>query len=307
MVWVFLARYAAGATRSGPGRPGSCRRGSTRSSSAGPACAAWSPSRRRSSSPRASTDREILLLIAFTVVAGTLFIQGLTLPWLARRLDVPPPDPMDDALARATLLQQASKAGFTELAEAGVRRPARRHRPDPAADRPAQLRGLGAPRHDRRPGVAERPLRPGPARDDRGRAAPGAGDPQVGHGRLRGDRRRARDARRRGVDDRRRDRGARADQAGQRDPLPDRRGVRRPAARSRWPTYLAASSARPASTTAPSGSRCATAWSAATSPAATPHRCSTPPRTSTRSQHPVMQSVEPDEDWRWCYVHHLTA
>ncbi|GEP38614.1 Na+/H+ antiporter [Nocardioides psychrotolerans] len=56
--------------------------------------------------------REVLLLIAFTVVAGTLFIQGLTLPWLARRFRVPSPDPMDDALARATLLQQASKAGF---------------------------------------------------------------------------------------------------------------------------------------------------------------------------------------------------
>ena len=59
--------------------------------------------------------REVLLLIAFTVVAGTLFIQGLTLPLLARWLNVPAPDPMDDALARATLLQQASKAGFEEL------------------------------------------------------------------------------------------------------------------------------------------------------------------------------------------------
>lgn len=34
---------------------------------------------------------------------------------LARRLNVPSPDPMDDALARATLLQQATKAGFAEL------------------------------------------------------------------------------------------------------------------------------------------------------------------------------------------------
>ena len=25
------------------------------------------------------------------------------------------------------------------------------------------------------------------------------------------------------------------------------------------------------------------------------------------STHPVMQSAEPGEDWRWCYVHHLTA
>ncbi|GEP33733.1 Na+/H+ antiporter [Nocardioides szechwanensis] len=65
--------------------------------------------------PEDTEHREVLLLIAFTVVAGTLFIQGLSLPWLARRLKVPPPDPMDDALARATLLQQASKAGFEQL------------------------------------------------------------------------------------------------------------------------------------------------------------------------------------------------
>ncbi len=65
--------------------------------------------------PEDTPHREVLLLIAFTVVAGTLLIQGLTLPMLARRLEVPSPDPMDDALARATLLQQASKAGFREL------------------------------------------------------------------------------------------------------------------------------------------------------------------------------------------------
>ena len=23
--------------------------------------------------------------------------------------------------------------------------------------------------------------------------------------------------------------------------------------------------------------------------------------------HPVIESAEPREDWRWCYVHHLTA
>ena len=65
--------------------------------------------------PAEAENREILLLIAFTVVAGTLFIQGLSLPWVARALKVPSPDPMDDALARATILQQASKAGFEAL------------------------------------------------------------------------------------------------------------------------------------------------------------------------------------------------
>ncbi len=59
--------------------------------------------------------REVLLIVAFTVVAGTLFIQGLSLPWLAKRLNVPSPDAASDALARATLLQQASKAGFEKL------------------------------------------------------------------------------------------------------------------------------------------------------------------------------------------------
>ena len=65
--------------------------------------------------PVETPHREVLLLIAFTVVAGTLFLQGLSLPMLARRLRVPSPDPMEDALARATLLQQASKAGFKVL------------------------------------------------------------------------------------------------------------------------------------------------------------------------------------------------
>jgi len=70
--------------------------------------------------PADTPYREVLLLIAFTVVAGTLFIHGLTLPWFARRLDVPSPDPLEDALARATVLQQASKAGFKRLHELEV-------------------------------------------------------------------------------------------------------------------------------------------------------------------------------------------
>jgi CPA1 family monovalent cation:H+ antiporter len=26
-----------------------------------------------------------------------------------------------------------------------------------------------------------------------------------------------------------------------------------------------------------------------------------------RTRHPVVESAEPGEDWRWCYVHHLTG
>ncbi|WP_232679641.1 Na+/H+ antiporter [Nocardioides sp. R-C-SC26] len=70
--------------------------------------------------PVETEHREVLLLVAFTVVAGTLLIQGLSLPWIARRLRVPSPDPLDDALARATLLQQASKSGLARLESMGI-------------------------------------------------------------------------------------------------------------------------------------------------------------------------------------------
>lgn len=67
--------------------------------------------------PAGVPHREVLLLMAFTVVAGTLLVQGLTLPWLRRALKVRPPDPAEHALARATLLEQATKAAEDRLAE----------------------------------------------------------------------------------------------------------------------------------------------------------------------------------------------
>jgi len=67
--------------------------------------------------PEGTEDREVLVLIALTVVGGTLFLQGMTLPWIARTLKVPSPDPVEDALARATLLQQASKSALHRLDE----------------------------------------------------------------------------------------------------------------------------------------------------------------------------------------------
>ena len=67
--------------------------------------------------PEDAPHREVLLLVAFTVVAGTLLLQGLTLPLLTRLLQVPAPDPAEDALARAALLQQAADAGLARLDE----------------------------------------------------------------------------------------------------------------------------------------------------------------------------------------------
>ena len=67
--------------------------------------------------PEDAPSREVLLLVAFTVTAGTLVLQGLSLSWVVRRLGVPGPDPREDALARAEMLQQATQAGLAKLAE----------------------------------------------------------------------------------------------------------------------------------------------------------------------------------------------
>jgi Na+/H+ antiporter len=61
--------------------------------------------------------RETLILTALVVAAGTLFIQGSTLPWLVRRLRLPAPDPREDALARAALFEKATAAGLARLDE----------------------------------------------------------------------------------------------------------------------------------------------------------------------------------------------
>jgi CPA1 family monovalent cation:H+ antiporter len=65
--------------------------------------------------------RDLIALIAFVVVAGTLLLQGSTLPWLLRRLNLPGPDPAEDALQAAALVTDASRAGLAVLEE--LRRP----------------------------------------------------------------------------------------------------------------------------------------------------------------------------------------
>ncbi len=67
--------------------------------------------------PPSFAQRDLLVLVALSVTAGTLFLQGLTLPMLVRRLGLPGPDARDDALARAALFQQASSAGRAWLAD----------------------------------------------------------------------------------------------------------------------------------------------------------------------------------------------
>jgi CPA1 family monovalent cation:H+ antiporter len=67
--------------------------------------------------PESFDYQETLILTALVVAAGTLFVQGSTLPWLVRRLRLTAPDPREDALARAALFEKASAAGLARLEE----------------------------------------------------------------------------------------------------------------------------------------------------------------------------------------------
>ncbi|MHA3702007.1 cation:proton antiporter domain-containing protein [Jatrophihabitans sp. YIM 134969] len=65
--------------------------------------------------PEDTPQRPLLQLAAFVVVAGTLLIQGLSLPSLVRRLKVAGPDPAEDALQTASLVSAATQAGLQRL------------------------------------------------------------------------------------------------------------------------------------------------------------------------------------------------
>ena len=67
--------------------------------------------------PEDTPHREVLVFIALAVTAGTLLLQGSTLPWLVRRLRLPGPDPAEDALQEAAVLQGAHRAAMEVLDE----------------------------------------------------------------------------------------------------------------------------------------------------------------------------------------------
>ena len=68
-----------------------------------------------------SNVRAVLVFAALVVTAGTLLLQGTTLPWVARRTGLRGPDPREDALQVASVLQSSSAAALHELDES--RRP----------------------------------------------------------------------------------------------------------------------------------------------------------------------------------------
>ena len=70
--------------------------------------------------PESVPNRDVLVFIAFFVVVASLLIQGLSLPWLVRRLKLPPPDQAALALEEAALLDHATKAGTMRLDEVAL-------------------------------------------------------------------------------------------------------------------------------------------------------------------------------------------
>ena len=60
-------------------------------------------------------EREVLILAAMVVTAGTLLLQGLTLPGLVRVLKIRGPDARSDALQAATVMTTAANAGLVAL------------------------------------------------------------------------------------------------------------------------------------------------------------------------------------------------
>ncbi|HEX6343834.1 Na+/H+ antiporter [Umezawaea sp.] len=67
--------------------------------------------------PTDTPQRAVLVLAAFVVVAGTLSLQGMTLPPLIRRLRLPRPDPAEDALQEAAVLHDMTRAALVKLEE----------------------------------------------------------------------------------------------------------------------------------------------------------------------------------------------
>ena len=79
-------------------------------------------------------DRETIVALAFLVTIGTLFLQGLTLPWLIKRLDVS--DPGD---ARFEAEQQAMATTLAQAATTDAIAAYRAANPSPQSQRLAQL------------------------------------------------------------------------------------------------------------------------------------------------------------------------
>ncbi len=67
--------------------------------------------------PAQTPERDAVIFIALVVTVGTLVLQGFTLGWVARKLNLHGPDPREDALQQAQLVQASVDAGKVRLEE----------------------------------------------------------------------------------------------------------------------------------------------------------------------------------------------
>jgi Na+/H+ antiporter len=255
--------------------------------------------------PEDVDHREVLLMIAFTVVAGTLLLQGLSLGWLARRLRVPSPDPMDDALARATLLQQASKAGHQVLVDLGE-------------DDPYGVAALIKQRIEQRNFAAWERLG-----TTAGEESPAALYARVRQEMIETERRRVLEIRSTGSvpSEVVSDVLAMLDIEESMLDAADQERAEVEGVRVRRPPGQLCEHLESTPLADPDGDLACGACLAIGSRWVALRMCltcgnigccdSSPNRHATahfrETAHPVMRSVEPGEDWRWCFVHHLTA
>jgi CPA1 family monovalent cation:H+ antiporter len=113
-LWLFPFAWLTNALDNGEGMP---------ASSAGIAVTSWAGMRgvvtlaAALTLPVSTPQRPTLVLIALIVTVGTLALQSSTLPALARALGVRGPDPREDALQEATVVQAATGAGLRSLDE----------------------------------------------------------------------------------------------------------------------------------------------------------------------------------------------
>lgn len=104
LLWTMLTHFAFGRRRGNSGREGfvigwAGMRGVVTLAAA-------------LSLPEATPARPVLVLAALAVTVGTLLLQGLTLGPLVRRLGLRGPDPREDALTEAVVVQKAATAGL---------------------------------------------------------------------------------------------------------------------------------------------------------------------------------------------------
>ncbi|MEO6019136.1 MAG: Na+/H+ antiporter [Knoellia sp.] len=113
-LWMFPFAWLSNVMGNGEGMP---------APNAGIAVASWAGMRgvvtlaAALTLPVTTPQRPTLVLIALIVTVGTLALQSSTLPALARALGVRGPDPRQDALQEATVVQAATGAGLRSLEE----------------------------------------------------------------------------------------------------------------------------------------------------------------------------------------------